>query len=41
MITGGRVGVDRADVQIEAGKPTPVREGDRIEFGGRWLGIGR
>jgi hypothetical protein len=32
---------DGTRVQIEAGKPTPVREGDRIEFGGRWLGIGR
>jgi hypothetical protein len=31
---------DGTRVQIEAGKPTPVREGDRIEFGGRWLDIG-
>ncbi len=31
---------DGTRVQIEAGRPTPVREGERIEFGGRWLGIG-
>jgi uncharacterized RDD family membrane protein YckC len=31
---------DGARVQIDVGTPTPVREGDRIEFGGRWLTIG-
>jgi hypothetical protein len=31
---------DGTRVQIEAGQPTPVREGDRVEFGGRWLAIG-